>query len=141
MKKIYGILMISIILFVASLFFTAVYISNYQKEMSALDCFLLGWAESDGGFFVWLANPLLFISWITLLIKQVKISTAISLLAACLSLSYLFFGKITVNEAGHQYPIHSYGLGYYLWVASCLTLLIGNIILLKSPEKPTEKMG
>ncbi|PKF75481.1 hypothetical protein [Chryseobacterium sp. PMSZPI] len=139
MKKIYITLILSIILFIVSLFFTAVYISNNKGEMPAIDCFLLGWAESDGGFFVWLANPLLFISAIALLMQQVKVSTVLSLLAVCLSLSYLFFGEITVDEAGHQYPILSYGLGYYLWVASCLTLFIGNIIILKPLGKQTDK--
>ncbi|WP_347216165.1 hypothetical protein [Chryseobacterium sp.] len=133
MKKSNLILLISLILYIASLPFTAVYAKGH--EMSGLACALLGWAEMDGGGIAWLANPLLFIGAFFLLLKQIKISVVLSLIAFGLTFCYLSVGEITVNEAGHKFPITGYGPGYFLWIASCFSLLIGNIILIKTPEK------
>ncbi|MCL1679432.1 hypothetical protein M2T92_10380 [Elizabethkingia miricola] len=95
--------------------------------MLSIACLLLGWAEIFEGGIAWLANPLLFISWLLLLIKQPKISTPLSLMAFLLSLSYLSASTITVNEGGSKAAITSYGLGYYLWLASSISLFIGNL--------------
>lgn len=75
MKKSNLILLISLLLYLASLPFTAVYTKDH--EMSGLACALLGWAEMEGGGIAWLANPLLFIGAFFLLLKQVKISAVI----------------------------------------------------------------
>ena len=133
MKRSNIILLVSLVLFLSSLPFTAIYAKDH--EMSGLACFLLGWAEMEGGGKAWLANPLLFIAAFLLLVKQVKISAFISFIALALTFCYLSVGEITVNEAGHKFPITGYGTGYFLWIASCLFLLIGNIFLLVSPEK------
>lgn len=133
MKKSNLILLICLILYISSLPFTAVYAKGH--EMSGLACALLGWAEMDGGGIAWLANPLLFIGAFLLLLKQIKISAVLSLIAFGLTFCYLSVGEITVNEAGHKFPITGYGPGYFLWVASCFSLLIGTIILIKTPEK------
>ncbi|AZB09009.1 hypothetical protein EG344_09335 [Chryseobacterium sp. G0162] len=133
MKKTNLILLICLILYLTSLPFTAVYAKGH--DMSGLACALLGWAEMDGGGIAWLANPLLFIGAFFLLLKQIKISAVLSLIAFGLTFCYLSVGEITVNEAGHKFPITGYGPGYFLWVASCFSLLIGNIILMKAPEK------
>ncbi|MGU3374129.1 hypothetical protein [Chryseobacterium sp. M5A1_1a] len=133
MKKSNIILLVSLILFMASLPFTAVYTKDH--EMSGLGCLLLGWAEMDGGGISWMANPLLFIAAFFLLLKKIKISAVISFLAFALTFCYLSVGEITVNEAGHKFPITGYGPAYFLWIASCFSLLIGNIILLISTKK------
>lgn len=136
MKKSNLILLICLLLYLASLPFTAVYAKGH--EMSGLGCALLGWAEMGGGGIAWMANPLLFIGAFFLLLKQVKISAVISLIAFGLTFCYLSVDEITVNEAGHKFPITGYGPGYFLWIASCFSLLIGNIILITTPEKIQE---
>lgn len=133
MKKSNLILLICLILYLASLPFTAVYAKGH--EMSGLACALLGWAEMEGGGIAWMANPLLFIGVFFLLLKQVKISAVISLIAFGLTFCYLSVGEITVNEAGHKFPITRYGPGYFLWMASCFTLLLGNIVLMVTSKK------
>jgi len=133
MKKSNIILLVSLFLFIISLPFTAVFAKDH--EMSGLACFLLGWAEMSGGGIAWMANPLLFIAAFFFLLKQPKISAVISLIAVCLTFCYLSVAEITVNEAGHKYPITGYGPGYFLWIASCLSLFIGSIILIQSPVK------
>ncbi|MDN3695131.1 hypothetical protein QWZ06_24290 [Chryseobacterium tructae] len=137
MKKPTLILLICLILYFTSLPFTAVYAQDH--EMSGFACALLGWAEMDGGGIAWMANPLLFIGAFFLLLKKTKISAVISLIAFGLTFCYLSVGEITVNEAGHKFPITGYGPGYFLWIASCFSLLIGSIILIKTPEKIQEQ--
>lgn len=136
MKKSNLILLICLILYLASLPFTAVYAKDH--EMSGLACALLGWAEMEGGGIAWMANPLLFIGAFFLLLKQIKISAILGLIAFGLTFCYLSVGEITVNEAGHKFPITGYGPGYFLWIASCFMLLAGSIILMKTPQKPQD---
>ncbi|ROI02111.1 hypothetical protein EGI16_14600 [Chryseobacterium sp. G0240] len=133
MKKSYIILIISLFIFIISLIFPAVYTKD--SEVYGLACFLLGWAEMDGGGIAWLANPLLFVTAIFLLLKKIKISAVLSLLTFCLTLCFLSVNEITVDEAGHKSLITGYGYSYFLWMASALTLFIGTLILLKYPEK------
>lgn len=133
MKKSNVILLVSLIIFITSLSFTAVYTKDH--EMSGLGCLLLGWAEMERGGISWMANPLLFIAAFFLLLKKTKISAMISFIAFGLTFCYLAVGEITVNEAGHKYPITGYGPAYFLWIASCFSLLIGNITLLISAKK------
>ncbi|MBT2621969.1 hypothetical protein [Chryseobacterium sp. ISL-6] len=133
MKRSQIVIIVSLAIFIISLTQTAVYTKG--NEMHAFACFLLGWMDLFGEGVAWLANPLFFIALFFLLLKQVKISTVFSFLAICMSLYYLSAESITVDEAGHKSPIVSYGLGYYLWIASGLSLFIGNLILLRSPLK------
>ncbi|WP_312300151.1 hypothetical protein [Chryseobacterium sp.] len=133
MKKTYTIVIISILIFFISLPFEAVYTKDHN--VTGLFCFLLGWAEMQGGGIAWMANPLLVISAFLLLMKKPKVSAVISFLALVLTFCFLSVGEITVDEAGHQYPITGYGPAYYLWIASCVSLFVGSIILLKSPEQ------
>ncbi|MBV8324774.1 hypothetical protein [Chryseobacterium sp.] len=133
MKKPYFILLISLILFIASLPFPAVYVKD--DSMYGLACLLLGWAEMDGGGIAWLANPLIFFTALFFLMRKTKISLLLSLLSLFLMLCYLSVGEITTDEAGHKSPVTGYGPGYFLWVASCLTLFIGNLVSLRSQKK------
>lgn len=139
MKKSNLILLICLILYLASLPFTAVYAQDH--EMSGLACALLGWAEMEGGGIAWMANPLLFIGAFFLLLKQIKIAAILSLIAFGLTFCYLSVGEITVNEAGHKFPITGYGPGYFLWIASCFMLLAGSIILMKAPQKTQDPVN
>jgi len=79
-----------------------------------------------GACFTWIANPLLLLAWITF-IKYKKISFFFSLMAVTIGISFLMFDEIIVNEAGHYGKITGYELGYYLWILSMVTILIGNI--------------
>ncbi|PIF43342.1 hypothetical protein CLU96_0247 [Chryseobacterium sp. 52] len=134
MKKNHIILIISIVIFIISLALPAVF-TQKGSEMYGLACFLLGWADLSGDGTSWLANPILLFSWVFLLVKQPKIAAFLGLFAVGVGLYYLTETEITVNEAGHKSPITSYGLGYYLWIASCVTMGIGSLLLLKSkPE-------
>jgi len=92
--------------------------------------FFYSWAGAT-----WLANPLLITSWIVIN-RNPKMSLITSLLATILSLCFLLFHKILDNENGDVREITGYQLGYWLWVASSVSMLIGNSLLCFSKPKP-----
>jgi Flp pilus assembly protein TadB len=67
-------------------------------------------------------------------IKNPGLSLKISIAAAIVSLSFLFFKQIMVNEAGNYSKIISYNLGYWLWVLSAVIMLIGNLVSMNMVE-------
>ncbi len=93
--------------------------------------FLLGWAAifTTGAGICWLANPLLFAGWM-LLKRNVKLAMFLSVISTLLSLLFLTFSSIVDNEGGISHPIISYKAGYWLWLASHLSLLICTFILM-----------
>ncbi|MDR2235971.1 MAG: hypothetical protein LBE92_07605 [Chryseobacterium sp.] len=133
MKKSYRILIISAVIYIVSLLFPAVKAGT--KEVYGLTCFLFGWTEMQGGGIAWLANPVLFIAAFALLLDKVKASAVLSFIAVALTFCFLSVKEVTVDEAGHQYAIVSYGPAYFLWMASCFSLFIGNLFLLMSSRK------
>lgn len=84
--------------------------------------------SSLGATFTWLANPLLFICWLTYY-KRPRLSFFCSLLAFLFAAAFLGFNKVIVNEAGHYSLIVSYRLGYWLWLTSILVMAVVNSLL------------
>ena len=120
---------ISMILFVLSLTQKA-----YCTTTSCSDSimvFLLGWAAifSTGAGICWFANPLLFVSWF-LLEKNLKIAMFLSMTSTLLAFFFLMFSSIVDNEGAIPHPIISYNAGYWLWVCSTVTMLIGTYVLM-----------
>jgi hypothetical protein len=87
----------------------------------------IGFVYSWAGL-TWLANPLLFISWVTF-DRYRKMSLITSLLATVIALSFMLCNKIIDNEGGYFSAIVSYRPGYWLWVSSSLVMLLGNVIM------------
>ena len=82
---------------------------------------------TGGAALTWLANPLLFLSWI-LIHKNPKLSLQISIAATLIALSFLFFKQIMADEAGNYSRIISYKFGYWLWVSSSVIMFVGNLV-------------
>ncbi len=87
-----------------------------------------------GATFTWLANPLLLASWL-FLGKEPGMALRLSLPATLLTLSFLLFGQIINDEAGHYTRITGYGPGYWLWVASAATAFLGSLYLTYGKRK------
>ncbi len=122
------ILIISIALFVLSL--TQKCYCTTTACSDSIMAFLLGWAAIlSGAGFSWIANPLLLVAWITLK-KRLKLSMFLSMFAALLSLLFLLFDSVPDNENGGSHQIVSYGLGYWLWIGSTITMLVGTYALM-----------
>ncbi|MBG9377906.1 hypothetical protein I5907_16820 [Panacibacter sp. DH6] len=115
-------------LFVLSLFNVCFCTDNGCR--TSIEALLIGWlAMSTGGAAIaWLANPLLIVSWV-LLTKNKKSAWLFSLTALLFCISFLKFQTIIENEAGHYNPIKRIGLGYWLWLSSCLTTFVGCLTL------------
>jgi hypothetical protein len=99
----------------------------------------LGGIMSTAGL-TWYANPLLWVAW-SLLNKNTKRSVYFSLAAAIVAASFLFATDITDVYAGKPSFITAYRLGYWLWLASTIVILIGSIsiYLLKKRELLLQK--
>jgi hypothetical protein len=81
-----------------------------------------------GATFSWLANPLIILSF-GLLRSSPKLTLVFSVFSTLLILSFLLFRFVIANEAGHYNEITGYKNGYYLWLASSLTMVAGSIYL------------
>lgn len=94
------------------------------------EAFLLGWFPmlAGGAGISWLANPLLFISWIRL-DKNRRLAWLFAFLAVLSSLSFLSLDRLVENEAGHYGLILSVEAGYWLWVSSCVVTFAGAVAI------------
>jgi hypothetical protein len=125
-KKI--VLLLSIGLFIASLTQQAYCTSNLCRGgFDALFSGFFGFLSGDGAAVVWIANPILILSWIFFK-RRPKLMLALSLAATLISLSFLLFKTVLDNEAGHLNPITQRSLGYWLWVLSSASMFVGNLI-------------
>ena len=78
-----------------------------------------------GCYIVWIANPLLILSWITIT-RFPKTSFLFGICALLIALSFLFFDEIQDFETGKIKEIIKYKLGYWIWVLSILIIVIGQ---------------
>ena len=102
-----------------------------QSNWAGISLFLFGFLgpfTSVAGL-SWLANPALIISWISFY-KNRKTSLIASILACCFALFFRFCTQIRDDEGGFLHTITGYRAGYWLWLASSLTMLVGNLYLL-----------
>ncbi|MFC4267982.1 hypothetical protein [Polaribacter marinivivus] len=81
--------------------------------------------------FPWLANPLLFFSWLFLFVKKTKIALVLSGIAFLLMISFLLVDEIIVNDGSTTSIVNFYGFGYWLWVLSSAIILFGYLFLYK----------
>ena len=78
----------------------------------------------------WLANPILFMTWILMLqnTRHKKLQLTGSILSTILAVSFLLFNKIIVDDSGLR-EILNYKAGYWLWLTSSLVMLLGNLTI------------
>jgi hypothetical protein len=99
---------------------------------------LLGWLGPFIGQFAWYANPVLFVGMITFLVRQwvaTIVLIALSLLMAA-NTFLLFFQGVPADEAGvNMLTLQNLHIGFYLWIASILTIGIGAILLWRAESK------
>lgn len=126
-----SIITLSFSLFFASLTQNAFFVGENEESVGSfgLIAFLLGWLNLFGAGISWLANPLLSLSWATLMFGNLKKALIFSALALLFSLSFMLFGDIIANEGGGHKPITDYDIGYYLWLSSCGINFLGIFAL------------
>ena|SRR5215471_198231 len=100
------------------------------------DLLITGWLvvfdDNPLKLFIWLANPIMVVAWIRYLRGRWSAAWTSSLFALGLTLSFLLVesllgpGPEGVNvEDFEMREIVSYGIGYWLWVASAAVLVVG----------------
>ncbi len=130
----------SVITFVASLAETAVVVDGSDRGLERLPSYgwellVLGGLSVLGdvpSLLIWLANPILAVAWI-LYLRDRRGAALISAVAAlALALCFVWVTSVLgpgpegVNVADFEMrPIISYGIGYWLWVASAAVLVAG----------------
>ncbi len=118
---------LSIVSFVASLFFEA-FDTSASNFKTGLECLVLGWLGMIYGVgFEWVANPLLFLAWI-FWVKKLRVEAILTSAGATIvMLSFLRSHSIAIDEGGSLHPIMVVGPGFWLWVASAILMLVGSL--------------
>jgi len=91
-----------------------------------------------GATFTWLANPIILFS-LFILRHSKRTALMLSIVSTILILLFLVFDKVVDNEAGHYSKVTELKLGYWLWLFSSLTILIGSFIITKMTITDNEK--
>ena len=117
-------LILSIALFVASLFLVPIQTTANKEAVIGLFLFLWGWLGPLDGVFAWYANPLLFLAWFSFSDGRTTSAVQKGICSALLASTYLLHKSILLDEGGGRAMIVSYNLGYWLWLASPIVLLL-----------------
>jgi len=111
-------------------------------EIGAVASFMLdtlnghsgGLKHPIGAAFTWLANPILLFSYI-IFSQSKKTAFILSIVSTLIILSFTLFDKVIDNSAGHYKTVTALNLGYWLWLLSSLTIVLGSLIILKKSRK------
>ncbi|MCT7307917.1 hypothetical protein [Ralstonia wenshanensis] len=96
---------------------------------------LLGPIGLFAGHFSWLANPLLWSSWIALQMDHFYSAFTTAVVALAVALTFLAGKTIAVGDAG-EFP-YEVRFGYYLWLASIA--LAGAVAAIHIVQRDVEK--
>ncbi|WP_300671155.1 hypothetical protein [Soonwooa sp.] len=137
----YGLVILSVVLFVISLFCPAFFIDRVDRDAYSNSFYLLiiGWMGLLGGaiipFLIWLANPLYIFS-ILLVTSREKAGVLFALIPVVLAVVFANLDTIITSESGASSRITELGSGYILWLLSFIVLFAASIFNLfdKSPE-------
>lgn len=133
MKQIKKILLVAtLILFVASLFFPAYFGSEGTKDVSGWTAFLFGGFGLLGSFTVgWLANPLALVTVLLMRNKQATVAIlaiVFAFLTVLISLTSIYSQNTDLFPLDAGIHVGSLGLGFYIWVSSLVALLLATIV-------------
>jgi hypothetical protein len=134
-----AVLMVSIGLFAFSLFNIAFYTEDGFR--TSIEALFMGWLAmlTGGAAMTWMANPFLIVTWI-FLGNNKKSAWIFGLISSLISILFLKFHVIIENEAGHYNAILKVGLGFWLWLSSCVTAFVGCLILLIKKHLDLKRM-
>ncbi|WP_426481952.1 hypothetical protein [Chryseobacterium sp. R2ACT005] len=130
------ILLISILIFVLSLCLIAFKVEDMGeiKDYKSFEVFLLGPISFLGGgifeLLIWTANGWFFISALFCYKKSPLLSLIFGLVSFLTAGSFFFWKEILAAENGRMGKIYSLEMGYFLWIASILFLVLGSFYLI-----------
>lgn len=106
-----------------------------QGHSSGIELLLTGWLGAFGGYFEWLANPLVALAWLLSLLGSQRSAFAAAALATAVALAFMHRSKILVTEAGHQDQIASLDAGYWLWIAAMIVAAATALVALADARR------
>jgi len=129
--------LVSVIVFAASLtqkcFYTEVHIS--KPPPAGWYLLLIGLIGVFGGYFEWLANPVLLAAWVFSFAGKNKAALLLGILASAFMVAFLFRHAMIAREAPTYEKIVGYGAGYWLWLTSAgLVIVSGAMGLVKQRQ-------
>ena len=132
---------LSILLFATSLTQTGFYVDIVYNPIPGFSCLLFGWMVLNQGIIAWAANPVLVLAWYFAGFRSKWNDAGLcsfgSLLLALSFLKHQFvtiWGTSLFGQRVETYSITTYGIGYWLWIASISMSLIGCIVAISKPR-------
>lgn len=132
---------ISLALFLISLVLHCFYIDRPDPAAWApgIALLLVGWLGMFDGIFAWLANPLLLLAWTAIWFPRLRFASfACALLALLFALSFLLHDDIMADEGGGRAAITEYSWGYWIWLSSISTMVIGGAAVERKTRRVTK---
>lgn len=116
---------LSVTLFVISLTQDGFY-TGAHNPWPGWNILLTGWLELMYLKVNWFANPVLLLAYFFMLIKQYGLAAIASLTSVIFAASFLARKTIVMDTISH---ITGYGIGYWLWLASFIIMLLSSLYL------------
>jgi hypothetical protein len=133
---------VSVLLYAVLLYAVAL-VSAVLPGWQGWGVLLYGWRESlipradPRVAFGWLANPLIWASWVLVFRSAYGKAAVLATLATLLGLGVQFGTRIVVNESVAPLPMPRLGPGYWLWVAGLAVALLAALIGLRQRQALT----
>lgn len=125
---------LSMVIFLASLTQPAFSVERGTRpaaEYPSIVLLAIGWMAVPDGAVSWLANPSLVLGWyFTQFETRRTMALVITLAALALALSFLRHDEFLLDTSGNRGVISGCCAGYWLWLSSIITLILGNSLLL-----------
>jgi hypothetical protein len=88
-----------------------------------------------GGYFEWLANPVLLAAWVFSFAGKNKAALLLGILGSAFMVAFRFRHAMIASEAPTYEKIVGYGAGYWLWLTSAgLVIVSGAMGLVKQRQ-------
>ena len=130
--------LVSVIVFAASLTQNGFYTETHIPKPPPSGWYLLviGLIGVFGGYFEWLANPVLLAAWVFSFAGKNKAALLLGILASAFMVAFLFRHAMIASEAPTYEKIVRYGAGYWLWLTSAgLVIVSGTTGLMKQRQR------
>ncbi|WP_288459216.1 hypothetical protein [uncultured Chryseobacterium sp.] len=127
--------LLSIIIFLISLFFTAFQVKDLGeiKSYSSGELLIVGPLIFLGGgimeFLVWTANVWFLLSVFYSFRKKYLLSLVFGFISSSCSVSFIFWHNVLASENGRTAEIISLEKGYFLWFFSILCITFSSLYL------------
>ena len=122
-------LLLSVALFVASLFTVLYTVDHENVSFRGYEAFLLGWMDLSGSGIAWIANPLSVIALLLFLFNKLKASFITGFTAILFALGFILYENYFGPESTTAHI--SIGPSYFLWMASILNICVVAIYLIQ----------